>query len=104
MPGIDYSRLREEIHMEDVLRLLQYQPTLNRGDQWYGHCPLHESTAKHRTAFAIHLAKGCYYCHKCKSTGDHLQLWATITNRSLYRATIDLCHQLGREVPWIYRW
>ena len=104
MPGIDYDKLRAEIRMEEVLHLLRYEPTLRRGDQWYGYCPLHERTHKHETIFAVNLERGCYYCHKCKSKGNHLRLWAVITNKPLHQATVDLCHQLGKDVPWIHRW
>jgi len=104
MPGIDYDQLREEIRIEDVLRLIRYEPNLRRGDQWYGYCPFHDSTAKQRTVFAINLAGSCYYCHKCKQSGNQLELWATVIKMPLHSATIELCKQLGKEIPWIYRW
>jgi len=104
MPGIDFNRLRHEITMEQVLDLLGFKCIHRRGDQWYGYCPLHESEVKHRRAFSVNVAKGCYYCHKCGSCGDQLKLWAEATEMSLYPATVELCHQLGLEVPWIHRW
>ena len=45
MPGIDFNRLRAEITMEQVLNLLGFEPSSRTDDQWYGRCPLHESTS-----------------------------------------------------------
>ena len=104
MPGIDYQRVREAISMEDVLGLLCYEPTLRRGDQWYGSCPFHESPASQRTVFAIHVVRNCYYCHKCHRKGNQLTLWASISKTPLHGATIELCERLGKEIPWMHRW
>ncbi len=43
MPGIDFQLLRERIAMRDVLRLLQFEATVRRGEQWRGPCPVHGS-------------------------------------------------------------
>lgn len=32
MPGVDFRLLRERIQMQDVLQLLQFEPTFRRGD------------------------------------------------------------------------
>ena len=44
------------------------------------------------------------HCHKCHSQGNQLELWAAFTKREMHPAMIDLCHALGREIPWIRRW
>ena len=44
MPGVDFDRVCAEITMEQVLALLGFQPLTRSGAQWYGSCPLHEST------------------------------------------------------------
>jgi hypothetical protein len=36
MPGIDFKRVRQEITMEQVLKLIGFEPTQRKGDQWYG--------------------------------------------------------------------
>jgi hypothetical protein len=33
-----------------------------------------------------------------------LELWAAYIQKPLHPAMIDLCHALGRDIPWIYRW
>jgi hypothetical protein len=104
MPGFDFNRLRAEITMEDVLQLLGFQPTDRRGDQWYGACPLHASPGKRPRVFSVNVRLGCYYCHKCRSKGDQSHLWAAATQAPIRPATIELCHQLGRKIPWKNRW
>ena len=79
MPGIDFNRLHHEITMEQVLDLLAFECIRRRADQWYGYCPLHRSAPKHRPAFSVNVAIGCYYCHKCGSRGDQFKLWAEAT-------------------------
>jgi DNA primase len=90
--------------MAQVLDLLRFEPIHPHGDQWYGYCPLHESQPKHRRAFSVNVAMGCYCCHKCGSRGDQFNLWAEANKLPLYPATIDLCHQLGIQVPYLHRW
>ena len=104
MPGIDFDKIRNEVTMEQVLGLIGFEPTRRSGDQWYGYCPLHDSEPKHRRAFSVNVAMGCYYCHKCGSRGDQFTLWAEATENPLHPATIDLCQQLGHPIPWLHRW
>jgi hypothetical protein len=108
MPGIDFDQLRADISMEDVLRVIGFRPAHCTGDQWYGECPLHESSTRgssgRRRSFSVNVALGCYYCHRCLSRGHQLQLWAAFTKQKLHPAAIDLCQVLGREIPWIHRW
>ena len=104
MPGIDFERLRREITMAEVLNLLGFQPTQRRGDQWHGPCPVHGSTSARSRTFSVNVALGRYRCHKCRSRGNQLELWAAVLKQQLHPAMIDLCRALGREVPWIRRW
>jgi DNA primase len=103
MPGIDFDRLRAEITMEQVLHLLGFAPVHRSGSQWYGCCPLHQSTSQRSRSFSVNVAIGRYYCHRCRSHGNQLELWAVATRQPLHPAAIDLCDRLGREVPWIQR-
>jgi DNA primase len=103
VPGVDFNRLRAEIPIEHVLHLLAFEPTHRSGSQWYGRCPLHESPSKRSRFFSVNVALGRYYCHRCHSHGNQLELWAAATQLPLHQAVIDLCRRLGREVPWIRR-
>jgi DNA primase len=104
MPGVDFGQLRDEITMNQVLDLLAFVPTGRSGSQWYGSCPLHKSSTKRSRCFSVNLTLGRYFCHRCQSHGNHLDLWAAATNLPLHRAAIDLCQRLGRDIPWIQRW
>jgi DNA primase len=106
VPGVDFARIRTEITMEQVLNLLGFQPSKRTGVQWYGRCPLHESTSTsgRGRAFSVNVAIGRYYCHGCQSRGNQLDLWAAATRLPLHQAAIELCRRLGRDTPWIRRW
>lgn len=104
MPGVDFHRLRAEITMEQVLNLLGFEPSRRRGDQWYGCCPLHGSAPARCQFFSVNVAIRRYYCHRCHSQGNQLELWAAATKLPMHPAAIALCRLLGREVPWIRRW
>jgi len=103
MPGINFRQLRDEIPIVLVLDLLGFECVDRRGDQWYGHCPLHESEPNHRRAFSVNVAKNCYYCHRCHSHGDQFTLWAESNKAPIRPATINLCLRLGRDIPWLQR-
>ena len=104
MPGVDFDVLRREITMPQVLDEIGFQATHRDGDQLRGPCPVHGSTSKNSRAFSVHLRTDRYYCHKCKSHGNQLELYAAVHNTKVSQAAVDLCHALGREVPWIKRW
>jgi len=104
MPGVDFNALRNEITMEQVLGLLGFEPTTRSGPQWHGACPVHGSTSKQSRSLSVNVERGRYFCHKCNSKGNQLELWAAVRKISLYQAAIDLCRALGRDVPWVKRW
>jgi DNA primase len=90
--------------MRQVLDLLSFEPSSVRDDQLRGKCPVHGSSSDQSGSFSVNLTKGRYYCFKCNSKGNHLELWAAVRRRSIYHAAVDLCAAIGREAPWIHRW
>jgi DNA primase len=105
VPGVDFDRIRAEISMEQVLNLLGFEPSSRSGVQWYGSCPLHDSGAgRRRHTFSVNVAIGRYSCHRCRSHGNQLELWAVAKKVPLHHAAVDLCRRLGRDIPWIRRW
>ena len=103
MPGIDYRAARALLGLADVLKLIDYQPRSCRGAQLRGPCPLHGSASPSSRVFAAHLDKNAYHCFSCSAAGNALDLWAALTQQSLYDAVLDLCQRLGRPVPWLPR-
>jgi DNA primase len=104
MPGIDFAKLRAEITMEQVLNLLNFEPSSRSGDQWRGPCPVHRSTSTRSRTLSVNLSTRRYYCHKCRSSGNQVELWAAVKHLPIYDAAIDLCRALGHKTPWITRW
>ena len=104
MPGVDFQQLREQIAIEEVLRLLGCEAVSRNSDQWRGPCPVHRSASADSRVFSVNLKTNRYYCHKCRSHGNQLELWAETQQLSLYDAAIDLCQKLGKEVPRSHRW
>ena len=104
MPGIDFNKLRAEITMEQVLNLINFQPSRRSGNQCRGPCPVHQSTSSTSRSLSVNLSTRRYYCHKCQSKGNQIEFWAEVKQLPIYDAAIDLCRALGRDVPWIKRW
>jgi CHC2 zinc finger len=103
MPGVDFESVRREITIEQVLNLLGFEPVQRSGMQGYGHCPLHESRSECRRIFSMNVALGRYSCHRCRSHGSPLELWATATKLRVHQAAVDLCQRLGRAIERIRR-
>ena len=78
MPGVDYQALRTTISMEDVLNQLGFVPVSQTGDQLHGPCLVHGSTSAGSRSLSVNLQTGRYYCHKCQSHGNQLELWAAV--------------------------
>jgi DNA primase len=104
MPGVNFQVLREQITMQEVLRQLRFQATVQRGDQWRGPCPVHGSRNRRSRSFSVNVRRGRYQCFVCGSRGHALELWSAVRGVSLYAAALELCQLLGIEVPWVTRW
>ncbi len=103
MPSVDFNVLRNETTMEQVLNQPGFQPTSRSANQLHGPGPVHGSTSKRSQTFSVNLDTGRYTCHKCHRNGHQLELWAAVHKLSIDEAAVNLCHVLGREVPWIKR-
>ena len=104
MPGVDFRLLREQIPMRAVLQQLQFEATVQRGDQWRGPCPVHGSKNPRSRSFSVNVRLGRYYCFVCGSRGHALELWSAVCGVNLHAAAVELCQLLGVEVPWVRRW
>jgi len=113
MPFLDYARVRQQIPMSEVLRLLAFEPTIVRGPQWRGVCPIHERTYEgganspqcgtnsSNKVFSVNVQQEIYRCFACGSCGNQLDLWRAVEGTSLYPATLSLCKAAGVEPPWL---
>ena len=103
MPGIDFHVLRQEITMQQVLDLIDFQPTSRR-------LPIARAMSGPRIQLTtesilvgepglrkIPLPQMWKPRKPLGAVGGHQEHVAL-------RASIDLCRALGRDVPWIERW
>jgi DNA primase len=100
MPSINYGALRRKVPIRRVLELVNFQPSSRRGDQWRGACPLpqHPATEKRDPTFSVNIQRNIYYCHRCKTGGNQLELWAAMIHCGIYDAAVDLCHKLHIDI------
>ena len=101
MPGIHFAEARARIALAEVLTVLGFVPCESSRDQVRGPCPVHHSASPSSRSFSANLKLHIYRCFKCESCGNQLDLYASATGLSLFEATIQLCEQLHREVPWM---
>jgi DNA primase len=102
MPGIDFAEVRAKVALAQVLDLIGFVPCETSGDQVRGPCPVHHSAPSSRS-FSANLRLHIYRCFKCESSGNQLDLYATVTGLSHFEAAIALCEQLHHEVPWMLK-
>ncbi len=103
MAGIDFQRLRCEIGMEAVLKLLGFAPARRHGSQVRGPCPIHGAKRPESPSFSANMSRNAYRCFRCGSCGNQLDLWAAATAQPLHQAAIDLCEKLNHPVPLLQR-
>lgn len=104
MPGIDFAIVRSKISLAQVLDLVGFVPQRRSANQLRGPCPVHRCTRRRSRSFSANLTRQQYRCFHCGSAGSQLELWAGVTQQTVYAAALDLCQRLGVDVPWIHRW
>jgi DNA primase len=101
MPGIHFAEVRARVTLADVLDVLGFVPCDTSGDQVRGPCPVHRSVSPSSRSFSANLKLHIYRCFKCGASGNQLDLYAAVTGLGLFEATLALCEQLHREIPWM---
>ena len=97
MSQLNYPAIRRQISIRRVLELLHYQPTLQRGPQWRGPCPICCDDSLNEPCFSVHVGRDLFRCFRCQRSGNQLDLWAYLSGRSIYPATLQLCRHLNIE-------
>jgi DNA primase len=103
MTGIDFRRLRSEIHMSAVLNLLGFVAAERHGAQLRGPCPVHRPSSPRSRSFSANLTKNACRCFRCGVSGNQLDLWSAATGLPLYQGAMELCATLHRPVPRLSR-
>jgi hypothetical protein len=97
---IDYTAVRAAISMQQVLRLLGYQPVSRRGQQWRGPCPIHDpAAAGQRRCFSVHLGRHVFRCFRCGAQGNQLDLWQLVHRLPLHASALHLCYHAQIPPP-----
>lgn len=104
MPGLNYKQIRDEVPIELVLDLLNWEPKKTFGNQLRGWCPVHSAAGSPSDAFSVNVDRDCFQCFKCHAEGNQLDLWAKANRMKLYPATLKLLQELGYNPPWVRRW
>ena len=104
MPGIDFTHLRQQLSLAQVLDLVGFTASTRRGPQrrgpqLRGPCPVHGSTNPRSRRFAAHLEKQCWHCFGCGAGGNALDLYLAVTRLPVYEAALELCATLRLPVP-----
>jgi len=97
-PRVDYTFLREQVGMEQVLRHLGVFAQLRgRGQQRRGPCPVHRPAAGCLPTFSVHLGKNVWQCFQtgCEAHGNVLDLWSAVHRLPLYEAALHLAETFG---------
>jgi hypothetical protein len=99
MPVIDFREVRALVSVADVLELLGCQVRGGLGKQLRGPCPLRGSEESSRV-FSVNLAKNTFQCFKCGAAGNHLDLWASASKKSLYDTARPRVRQWADASNW----
>jgi len=99
MPGIDFTLLRRQISLTQVLDLIGFTPTTRCGPQLRGPCPVHGSKSPRSRSFAAQVEKNCWHCFRCGAGGNALDLYVAVTNQPVYEGALELCTRLGMSAP-----
>ena len=99
MPGIDFTLLRRQLPLAQVLDLVGFRATTRCGPQVRGPCPLHGSASRQSRSFAAHVQKNCWHCFGCGAGGNALELYLAVTQLPVYEGALELCARLGLSVP-----
>ena len=94
-PYIDFGKIREQISLEEVLRLIGYTFLVKTKWRCYGRCPLHCCAASRAASF--YLPKNLWFCHRCKQGGNQLDLYLRVRNMNEYDAVLDLLRRSESE-------
>ena len=99
MPGIDFTLLRQQLSLAQVLDLVGFTATTRRGPYVRGPCPAHGSTTPRSRSFAAHLEKNCWRCFGCGAGGNALDLYLAVTRLPVYEGALELCARLHLPAP-----
>lgn len=93
MAFLDIPAIKTEATLARLLDKIGWRPTSSVAGERRGPCPIHASNSPRSRSFAV---KGeAWYCHKCKTGGDVIDLWRALHPGPLYESIVSLVADLG---------
>jgi len=99
MPLIDYREVRRMIPLRRVLDFLGVFSLHPVRGVYRGACPL--GCGQGRNVATFDFARNLWYCHRCKTGGNQLDLWVRAREYQMWEGAVSLCIAAGLPVPWI---
>lgn len=94
---IDFRKLRDLIPCRRVLEdYYGWRPVMTRGCLSRGPCPFHGSAPRSRSLAVV---SGQWYCHKCHTFGDSVDLLTRKYLQTAVEAAEELCEKYRVAVP-----
>lgn len=91
MSGVSFAEVKRCVRVEQVLALLSWRYVRRNLHQLRGPCPIHKSSTSRSCVFSVNLTRDVWYCHKCKTGGDVIDLYARAKGISTHDAALELC-------------
>src|SRR5262249_2150456 len=100
MAGIDFTQLREQVTLAEVLALVGFRAVTRHGPQWRGRCPVHGSPPRRSRAWAAPVERQWWDCFGRGAGGNALDLYLAVTKLPVYQGALELCARLHKPVLW----
>ena len=97
-PPLNYTRLKLQVSIGEVLRQYSWKERTGRGSQLRGACPIHQSRPEDKS-FAVHTGKNTLCCHSCGKRGNALDLLVELTKQPLHDACWQWIDRVKLEPP-----
>jgi hypothetical protein len=101
MPSIDFETVKRFISVVKALGMWGWRGRVYWWPNHRGQCPLCAGTDPYRPPFWA--TEERWYCHKCKTGGDVIDLWRALHIMTWREAAVDLCRSTGLSVPYKQR-
>lgn len=101
MPSIDFEKIKEQIDLERIFRLLNIPAATRNAVSARGPCPRNCCPDRRCTSYQFNF--NCYKCFKCKQGGSPFGLYQNFHRKDFYWCAKELCKDLGIPVPYLKR-
>lgn len=90
---LDFRQLNFDLSPLQVLAELGLTSTYCSLREWRGRCPISHCRDRENRCFDLDLVLHRWHCHRCRKTGDLIDLWARLRDLSTYDAAWELARR-----------